>query len=287
MNEGTFGLDRPEDPLYAELSRVNSELVNVQRELAQRNAALEQLAATLDLRVAERTEQLQQSNSELETLAYAMAHDLRAPARHVDAFASLLENSGAAGLQPREREWLAMMRAAAQRQCALIDDILGYLRLGSAEMSRERIDMHAEVARIIAEVRDEHPGARIEWKVGNLPPAFADRALVHTILRNLIDNAVKFTSRQSAAAIEIGVQSHGGELAFFVSDDGAGFDPQRAARMFKPFERLHSPADYPGLGIGLAIVKRLVTRHDGRLWAESAPRKGATFHFTLGHGRHA
>jgi light-regulated signal transduction histidine kinase (bacteriophytochrome) len=279
---GAPEVDRRDGDLYEEMTRLNNELATAQRVLAQRNGELAQLAAMLDLRVAERTDQLQNANAELETLAFAMAHDLRAPARHVEAFAEMLEDSAAAQLAPRERDWLAKMRAASRLQSALIEAILAYLRLGSAPMHRESLDMNAEVALAIKEVGLEGAQAPVSWSIETLPPAFADRALVREILRNLVGNAVKFTSLQAAPAIEIGSRQHDGEVAFFIRDNGAGFDAQRAVNMFKPFERMHTESEFPGLGMGLAIIRRLVLRHGGRVWAESTPRHGATFHFTLG-----
>lgn len=265
----------------ADLSRLNSELVALQRDLSQRNAQLTALTLELEERVAERTRHLAQANEELETLAYAMAHDLRAPARHVDGLAALLEAS-AARLDEREREWLALMRRAASRQSALIEDILGYLRLGSARLVRQPIDMTEKADRVIDELGVKPAAARVTWEVQALPPASGDPTLVDAILRNLLDNALKFSAGSAAPAITIGADTTSSPVAYFVRDNGVGFDPTRARQMFKPFERLHAEARFSGLGIGLAIVKRLVARHGGRVWAHSQPGDGATFHFTLG-----
>jgi light-regulated signal transduction histidine kinase (bacteriophytochrome) len=274
--------DRPDDAVYADLSRLNSELVTLQRDLSQRNAQLTALTLELEERVAERTRHLAEANEELETLAYAMAHDLRAPARHVDGLAALLEEASSERLAAREREWLALMRRAASRQSALIEDILGYLRLGSARLVRQPIDMAEKVSRVIDELGLQPAAARVEWQVQALPPASGDPALVTAILRNLLDNAVKFSARSAAPAITIGADATSTPVAYFVRDNGVGFDPARARQMFKPFERLHAETQFSGLGIGLAIVKRLVSRHGGRVWAHSQPGDGATFHFTLG-----
>lgn len=285
MTSGQAGLDRPGDSIHEEFSRMNNELVTLQRAIAQRNAQLNEFAAELEQRVADRTRQLRDANAELETLAYAMAHDMRAPARQVDALAELLEDCLAGS--PREQQWLALMRAASQRQCALVEDILEYLRLGTTPMSRERIDMGEEVALAIAEARARYPGGPPQWRVGDLPPAFGDRALVRAILRNLLDNAAKFGGGQADGVVEVGACAGEGPTEYFVRDNGVGFDSQLAGQLFKPFARLHPEADYPGMGIGLAIVKRLVARHEGRVWAQSAPGQGATFHFTLEGPHHA
>ena len=216
----------------------------------------------------------------LEALAYAMAHNLRAPARHVEAFATLLEGSGAA-LPAREREWLALMRAAAMRQSALIEDILGYLHLGAARLVRQPVDMALEARDLIAELRQQPDSARVAWSVGLMPAASGDPVLVRAILRNLLGNAAKFSSRAPSPAVEVGARDDGGASVFFVRDNGVGFDPRRAPMLFSPFERCHDDPDFAGRGMGLAIVKRLVTRHQGQVWASSAPGDGATFHFTL------
>jgi len=272
---------RHDEKLYEEMSQLNNELVNLQRGLAQRNAELANLTRELDLRVARRTHELQTANEELETLAYAMAHELRSPCRHVDAFGELLENSTAVVLPPRERGWVAVMRASARRQSAMVEAFLLYLRLGSATLRRECVSMDAEAELAVAQVEKHAP---IEWTIGPLPPAFCDRALVREILRQLVGNAAKFSGAQPHTSIEIGATREAGQVVYFVRDNGAGFDPERAGNMFRPFERMHTQAEYPGLGIGLAIVKRLVARHDGQVWAESNPLGGATFHFTLGQG---
>lgn len=280
MTQSRSPPDRPADLVYEDLSRLNNELVTLQRRLSQRNADLVAFNAELESRVTERTRHLEQSNEELETLAYAMAHDLRAPARHVEAFAGLLEDSSC-DLPPREREWLRMMCASARRQSALIEDILGYLRLGSSHFLRERIDMELEVRDVAGELMRKQPRKDVEWSIGELAPASGDRALVRAILRNLLANALKFSAGASPPRLQVRSRSERGEVVYSVCDNGVGFDPARVAKMFRPFERFHCEAQFPGLGIGLAIVKRLVTRHDGRAWAESAPARGATFHFTL------
>lgn len=225
-------------------------------------------------------DQTRLDDESLETLAYAMAHHLRAPARHVEAFAALLEGAAAA-LPAREREWLAFIRRAAALQSALMEDILAYLHLGSARLVRQRLDMAQEAGELVAELRLQPAGARVAWSLGVLPAAFGDRTLARAILRNLLGNAVKFSSRAPSPAIQIGACGDGAAGVFFVRDNGVGFDPRRAPMMFKPFERCHDDPDLAGHGMGLAIVKRLVTRHGGRVWADSAPGDGATFHFTL------
>ena len=234
--------------------------------------------ALLELRVRERTRELQRANEELESLADAMAHEVRAPARHVEAFAALLED----GLDPppREKGWLGHMRQASRRQSKLIEDIVGFLRLGSVAIARERVDVREAVRETIEELERERPEVQVFWVVGELPCAEGDGALVRVILRNLVDNAVKFAAASPQPRVELGGTLSDGRCVYYVRDNGPGFDPGRASRLFQPFERLHSGGD--GLGIGLAIVKRLIRRHGGDIWARTTPGNGATFFFHLG-----
>ena len=234
--------------------------------------------AVLELRVRERTRELQRANEELESLAYAMAHELRAPARHVEAFAALLED----GLDPppREKGWLGHMRNASRRQGKLIEDIVGYLRLGAVQIAREQVDIREAVRETIEELVRVRPEVEPLWIVGELPRTEADAALVRVILRNLLDTAVRFAASGPQPRVEIGCTVCDARCVFHIHDNGPGFDPARASRLFQPFERLHSGGD--GLGIGLAIVKRLIRRHGGDIWARSAPGNGATFFFHLG-----
>lgn len=234
--------------------------------------------AVLELRVRERTRELQRANEELESLAYAMAHELRAPARHVEAFAALLED----GLDPppREKGWIGHMRQASRRQSKLIEDILGFLRLGAVPIAREQVDVREAVRETIEELARQRPGVAISWVVGELPRIEADAALVRVILRNLMDNAARFAASSPQPRVEAGCTMCDGRCVFHIRDNGPGFDPARASRLFQPFERLHSGGD--GLGIGLAIVKRLIRRHGGEVWAQSSPGNGAAFFFRLG-----
>ena len=275
-------MSRPEDAIYEELSRLNNELVTAQRALAQRNAELSSLTRELEARVAQRTRHLADSNDELETLAYAMAHDLRAPARHVEGLASMLMEA-AVDLPVPQRAWVGMMRDASCRQAALIEHILGYLQLGSARLERQPLDMTVEVALVAKETRLAWPDVDFTWAIDELPPALGDPVLVRVILRNLLGNAAKFTSRQPSPRICVSARSERGQVVYRVADNGVGFDALHAPRMFRPFQRFHG-GDFAGLGMGLAVVKRLVTRHDGQVSCESSPDGGATFAFSLGRG---
>ena len=235
-----------------------------------------ELWAALEARVAERTAELEAASRELEALSSAVSHDLRAPLRAISGFSKiLLEDHGAA--LGAGRQHLGRIYAATRRMTDLIDDLLRFSRMAASEVGRRPFDLARLAREIVGEIRAAAPERKIEVAIPAALPAQGDERLVRAMLENLLRNAWKFTSKREAARIEVGVQ--GG--AFFVRDNGAGFDLARADRLFTPFHRLHSPDEFEGTGIGLAIAQRIVHRHGGRIWAESAPDHGATFYFTL------
>ena len=184
-------------------------------------------------------------------------------------------------LSPEDKEHLARVRAAAQRMAVLIDGMLGLAHVTRQEMLVEDVDVSALAAEVLAELAEAEPGREVEAVVAPGLRANADAALLRAILANLLGNAWKFTGKHDAARIEVGVVDAGGERAFFVRDDGAGFDPVYATHLFGAFQRMHADGQFEGDGIGLATVQRLVTRHGGRVWAEAEIEKGASFYFTL------
>ena len=239
------------------------------------------LNAELEQRVLERTAELEAANSELESFAYSVSHDLRAPLRALDGFSQILLDDYGARLDDEGRSYLERIRAADQRMGALIDALLELSRLNRGELSRERLDISKMARDVAAELAEAEPGRAVELAIADDLEAHADRRLVQALLANLLGNAWKFTARHETARIEVGVDDADGERAFYVRDDGAGFDMAYADKLFGAFQRLHSPGEFEGLGIGLATVQRIVRRHGGRVWAESEVEKGATFHFTL------
>lgn len=218
---------------------------------------------------------------ELEAFSYAVSHDLRAPLRAIDGLSQVLVEDFGEGLPEEARSHLARVRVGAQRMAHLIDDLLLLSRISRTDLVRERVDA-LEVARdVLAGLRERDPGRVVEAVMEGSLPVRADPHLLRIALENLISNAWKFTARRPRARIEFGVESRDGEPVLFVRDDGAGFEPRYAGNLFRPFKRLHRESEFPGTGIGLATVKRVVQRHGGRIWAEGEPGEGATFYFTL------
>ena len=252
-------------------------------EEARREAELQLalLNLELDKRVRARTAELDAANAELESFAYSVSHDLRAPLRALDGFSQILLDKYGDRLDDQGRSYLDRIRAADQRMGALIDALLELSRLSRGELIRERLDVSALARSVAAELAEAAPGRAVELAIADGLEAEADRDLVRALLANLLGNAWKFTAKHETARIEVGVTDAGDERAFYVRDDGAGFDMAYADKLFGAFQRLHSPGEFEGLGIGLATVQRIVRRHGGRVWAEGAVEKGATFSFTL------
>ena len=260
----------------------------VTRDLTERKHAEEGLrraAVELEQRVAERTAQLEAANKELEAFGYSVSHDLRAPLRALDGFSKRVLTSAAERLEPGERDQLQRVRRAAQRMSQLIDDMLNLSRITRTPLSPQSVDLAGLVRGIVEDLRSAEPARAVEVVVHEPMRANADARLMRIALANLIGNAWKFTRRQDAPRIEVGSQQRDVELVYFVRDNGVGFDPAYAEKLFFPFQRLHSTREFEGTGIGLATVQRIVRRHGGDVWVESAPGEGATFFFTLGGAR--
>jgi PAS domain S-box-containing protein len=232
--------------------------------------------------VEERTRELTTINHELETFAYTVSHDLRAPLRAIDGFSRVLLDDASAVLDDASKGHLARVRGAVGRMASLIDDLLEFTRVGRGTLRTERIDLAALACSIVADLRAGDPARDVVLQVDRPLPVEGDSTLLRSLLQNLLDNAWKFSAGRTPAHIVVGERDEGGEHVYFVGDDGAGFDMAYAARLFIPFERLHGVGEFEGTGIGLATVKRIAERHGGRVWAESKVGCGATFYFTLG-----
>lgn len=238
-------------------------------------ARVKEHAAELESRVQQRTAELEASNKELESFSYSVSHDLRAPLRAVDGYARMLEEDYGARLDDEGRRLLGVVRGASVRMGQLIDDLLAFSRLGRQEPVRRPLDMTALVREVLAEMG----AARVELAV--LPAASADAALLSQVWSNLLGNAVKYSGKRADARVEVGGREAPAETVYWVRDNGVGFDMRYADKLFGVFQRLHRADEFPGTGVGLAIVQRVVARHGGRVWAESRPGEGACFYFSL------
>jgi PAS domain S-box-containing protein len=241
-----------------------------------------QLNEKLEKRVAERTRQLEISNKELEAFSYSVSHDLRAPLRSINGFSQILLDEYRDSLDESGRDYLSRIVAAGQRMGQLIEDLLGLSRVTRREMVRTRVDLSEVVRSVLAELTAGTPDRRVELIISPGIEANGDPGLLRIVMENLLGNAWKFTSHHTTARIEFGMRLRGNRPEYFVRDDGAGFDMKTAEKLFAPFQRLHRAEDFPGAGIGLATVQRIIHRHEGRIWAEGELEKGATFYFTLG-----
>jgi signal transduction histidine kinase len=238
--------------------------------------------ARLENEVARRTQALEEANRELESFSYSVSHDLRAPLRAINGFSEALEEDCAERLDEHGKHKLFRIRENAHRMGMLIDDILRFSRLGRTAVIPGKVDMNTLVREIIADIQNTTDTDSVHFTVHSLPEAWCDRALMHQVWENLLSNAVKFTGHRQERRVEIGAFEEAGEIVYYVKDNGSGFDMEYYDKLFGVFQRLHGMEEFPGTGVGLAIVRRVVTSHGGRIWAQSAVDQGASFFFTLG-----
>jgi PAS domain S-box-containing protein len=265
-----------------DLMRSNEELHREIVERRQAEAALQKVSEELERRVHDRTAALEAANRELESFSYSVSHDLRAPLRAINGFSQALQEDYGEQLDEQGRRYLGRIGRATLRMGELIDDLLQLSRVTRHELAVSEIDMTRIVRGIERELRQAEPDRQLEFIVADGVRASGDGHLVKTVLQNLLENAVKYTSRVAKARIEFGVSEMGETRAFFVRDNGAGFDMTYREKLFAAFQRLHSDQEFAGTGIGLSIVHRIVSKHKGRVWAEGEVGKGAVFYFTLG-----
>ncbi|HXG48002.1 MAG TPA: PAS domain S-box protein [Methylomirabilota bacterium] len=262
-----------------------TQLVGTLQDITERKLAeeaIQKLNATLELRVARRTEQLEAANRDLEAFAYSVSHDLRAPLRAITGFIEILEENHASSFSAEARRLFSVIASSARRMDELIEDLLRLSRLGRQDLDRTLVKTREVVATVIEELAQQNLKHRLpRFEVGDLPSVFADASLLRQVFANLISNAVKFSRAVPEPRVEIQAETTPHEVIFSVRDNGVGFDMRYATKLFTVFQRLHKADEFEGTGVGLAIVHRIVTRHGGRVWVQSAPQQGAAFYFTL------
>jgi light-regulated signal transduction histidine kinase (bacteriophytochrome) len=257
-------------------------LMNRERENEEQKQEISKMNAELERRVSERTERLAFMNRELEAFSYSVSHDLRAPIRHMDGFADLLQKHSGAGLDEKGARYLRVIRESSKRMGALIDDLLLFSRIGREELRHSRFSTVQLVDEVIASLRPDLEGRSIEWNIEPLPDIDGDRGMFRQVWLNLIGNAIKYTKTREVAKITIGSKvEKPGEIIFFIQDNGVGFQMDYVDKLFGVFQRLHSENEFEGTGVGLANVRRIVGRHGGRTWAEGVVEKGACFYFSV------
>ncbi|VVB84695.1 Methanogenesis regulatory histidine kinase FilI [uncultured archaeon] len=231
-----------------------------------------------------RTKQLETANKELEAFSYSVSHDLRAPLRAIDGFSRVILEDYTEKVDDEGKRYLNIIRDNTQKMGQLIDDLLTLSRLGRKQMEISEIDMGKLAKEVFDELKAAAPERTVQLDINTLPPAHGDRSMIRQVFVNLLSNAIKFTRPKEKAVIEIGEKIEGNEHAYYVKDNGVGFDMQYINKLFGVFQRLHSAEEFEGTGVGLAIVQRIIHRHGGKVWAEGKLNEGAVFYFTLSDG---
>jgi len=259
---------------------------SISRALAMRRLRLEKTELegrlrerTLDLEIANR--ELKTANGELEAFAYSVAHDLGAPLRAIQSLGRIVVDDYAAQLPSEAQGFMTQILTSAERMKRMMEDLLRLSRISQSQLSKQKIELSTLVKDVLADLRGEYESRSVEVRLGQLPDCVGDAALLKQVFVNLLSNAFKFTRGKPQAVVEIGYEEQGDKKVYFVRDNGAGFDLKNAPRLFGVFQRLHGEKEFEGTGVGLSIVRRIVERHDGRIWADAMAGQGATFYFTL------
>ncbi len=266
---------------YEHMHEVNNALAKDIVARRQAEEEVKRLNSVLEQRVHQRTAELEAANAELASFCYSVSHDLRAPLRRIEGFRRILNDRYHEQVDDQGRHYLNRIAAGTREMSEMIDSFLRLSRATQGELKVEIVDLSEKVRRLIALYREREPEREVDPQIQDEVRAPVDSHLFDMLLSNLIDNAWKYSSRQPATHLAFGFQEEDGERIYFVSDRGAGFDMEYADRLFAPFSRLHKAEEFEGVGIGLATVQRIITRHGGRIWAESRPGEGTTFYFTL------
>jgi PAS domain S-box-containing protein len=273
--------------LYRDKRGVAAAILEVNNDVSERKKAEEQILkmnAELEQRVQIRTAELTAANRELEAFTYSVAHDLRAPLRHIDAFSKILHDDFSQALPVEANRFLENIRNGSRNMSRLVDDLLNLARVGRQELRRQPTPLQDLVEEVKSDLSRETEGRKIDWKINTLPVIECDPGLMKQVFANLLSNAVKYTRPRSTAVIEIGQEKVNGHNAIFVRDNGVGFNMRYADKLFGVFQRLHRAEDFEGTGVGLATVERIVRKHGGSIWAEAELDRGATFYFTIANG---
>ncbi|HEY4369296.1 MAG TPA: ATP-binding protein [Steroidobacteraceae bacterium] len=273
--------------LYLLLRRYERKEHEATTKLIESQQQVQSMNTELERRVAERTLQLESANRELEAFAYAVSHDLRAPLRSMGGFSQILYDSASPELDEKSRHYLHRIHDSSVRMSMLIEDLLSLSRINRGELTRRPVDLSQIALESAATLRDRHPEREVELTVEPGMQVNGDMRLLRIAMENLLDNAWKYSAHATPAKIAVGSRRTREGRSYFVSDNGVGFDMQYAGKLFGPFQRLHSEAEFPGSGIGLVTVQRILARHGGRIWAQAETDRGATFHFTLGRTQDA
>ena len=269
--------------VFADLFRKSSAL---KAEVEERRQAEERIGQ-LNKELSERVEELAAANAELESFSYTVSHDLRAPLRQVSGFVALLQEGLGDRQNAQDAEYIGLIQDAVGRMGQLIDDLLSFSRVGRIEINRSIVNLTPLVEQVRETLAPALVGRDVRWKIGPLPEVEGDPAMLRQVFASLLDNALKFTRTRACAEIEIGARKEHDEHIFFVRDNGVGFDRRHADKLFGVFQRLHTGAEFEGTGIGLASVRRIIQRHNGRSWAESVARRGhRRLLFASHHHRH-
>lgn len=258
------------------------EAATLERDAAE--AALRQAQGMLEEKVAARTAELRSANEELEAFTYSASHDLRAPIRRIDGFSALLEKESAGAISAPAQDYLARIRKGCRQMTTVVDDLLKLSRVLRQEIEFGEVDLSRLASEAAARLAEGEPDRPVKFKAAGNIHVTGDAGLLGEVLDNLLDNAWKFTGGTEDASVEFGALERDGETVYFVKDNGRGFDMKFSARLFQPFQRLHSPNEFPGTGVGLSTARRIIERHGGKIWTEAAENKGAAFYFTLNAG---
>ncbi len=279
--EKNYSLRAKPTTAHDELATLISAFNEMLSQIQDRDAALRVARTDLEQRVQDRTKQLVAANRDLESFSYSVSHDLRGPLEIVNGMSFIITQQYGAELGPGLKDCLERIRDASKRMEQLIEDMLNLARVNKTEMHREQVDLSAMVKHIAEELRQREPQRVVEIVIANGVFVQGDEHLLRVAMDNLVGNAWKYSSNKSPSRIEFGIRDSEGGTVYYVKDNGAGFDPRSAQRLFQPFQRLHPISEFPGTGVGLATVQRIIHKHGGNIWGEGAVGVGATFSFTL------